>query len=175
LNRISSFQAAENIRTWIFDNKIEILNVGGPRKSKDTNIYKDVLDILETAFYLDIVDTSMPHMSGPAGHFRENYKLPQLPKTIDQAADTLISGFSFGDRTKIANLSPSKLESLAQAMTDEIVARFSIGEHNPDLMSACRKAAGNDSDDQNVAVKVIMERVWEILRQKRNVLKLVKS
>jgi hypothetical protein len=114
-------------------------------------------------------------MSVPSGHFRENYTLPQLPKTIDQAADIFISGLSFGDRTKIANLSPSKLKSLAQSMSEEIISRFSIGEHNPDLMSACREAPGTDSDDQNVAVEIIMERVWEKLRQKRNVLKLVKS
>lgn len=175
LNQMSSFQAAENIRTWIFDNKIEILNVGGPRSSKDPNIYKDVLDILETAFYLDIIDTNMPHVDVPSGHFREKYTLPQLPKTIDQAADILISGLSFSDRTKIANLSPSKLKSLAQSMSGEIISRFSMGEHNPDLMSACREAAGGDSDDQNVAVEIIMGRVWEKLGQKRNVLKVVKS
>ena len=175
LSQMSAFQAAENIRDWIFDNKIEILNVGGPRKSKDPNIYKDVLDILETAFYLDVIDTNMPHMSVPSGSFRENHTLPQIPKTIDQAADIFISGLSFGDRTKIANLSPSKLKSMTQPMGEEIIARFSIGEHNPDLTSACREASGTGSDDQNVAVQIIMERVWEKLRQKRNVLKIVKS
>jgi hypothetical protein len=175
LNRMSSFQAAENIRTWIFDHKIEVLNVGGPRQSKDPNIYKDVLDILETTFFLDIVETNMPHTSVLTGRVRENYKLPQLPKTIDQAADILISGLSFGDRTKIANLSPSKLKSLTESMSEEIIARFSIGVHNPDLMSACREVSGTDSDDENVAVEIIMDRVLEILRQKRNVLKLVKS
>jgi len=175
LNRMSSFQAAENIRTWIFDHKIEVLNVGGPRQSKDPNIYKDVLDILETAFFLDIVETNMPHTSVPTGRLRENYTLPQFPKTIDQAADILISGLSFGDRTKIANLSPSKLKSLTESMSEEIIARFSIGVHNPDLMSACREVSGTASNDENVAVEIIMDRVLEILRQKRNVLKLVKS
>ena len=175
LNQMSSFQAAENIRTWIFDHKIEVLNVGGPRQSKDPNIYKDVLDILETAFFLNIVETNMPHTSVLTGRLRENYTLPQLPKTIDQAADILISGLSFGDRTKIANLSPSKLKSLTESMSEEIIARFSIGVHNPDLMFACREVSGTDSDDENVAVEIIMDRVLEILRQKRNVLKLVKS
>jgi hypothetical protein len=175
LNRMNFFQAAENIRTWIFDNKIEILNLGGPRSSKDPNIYKDVLDILETAFYLDIIDTNMPRVSGPAGRLRENYTLPQLPKTIDQAADTIISGLSFGDRAKIANLSPSKLKSLTESMSEEIIARFSLDEHNPDLLSACREASGSNSDDHYVAVEIIMDRVWEKIRQKRNVLKLVKS
>ncbi len=176
LNQMNSFQAAENIRAWIFDNKIEILNVAGPRNSKDPRIYKDVLDILETAFYLDIIDTNMPHASVSSGLFHEKKDtLSQLPKTVDQAADTLISGLSFSDRTKIANLSPSKLKSLTESMSEEIITRFFIGEHNPDLMSSCREAVGNDNDDPHAAVEIIMERVWEMLRQKRNVLKLVKS
>jgi hypothetical protein len=174
LNQMNSFQAAENIGKWIFDHKIEILNVGGPRKSKDPKIYNDVLNILETVFYLNIISTNLPNLSASSGDVREKFTLPQLPQTIDQAADIFISGLSFGDRTKIANLSPSKLKGLAQSKCEEIIARFSIGEHNPDLIAACRKAAGNEFEDQNVAVEIIMERVWEKLRQKKNILKLIK-
>jgi hypothetical protein len=174
LNQVNAFRAAENIRNWIFDNKIEILNVAGPRKSKDPDIYKNVLNILEAAFYLDIIDTNMPQMSNPSGHFLEKYRLPQLPQTVDQAADTFIAGLSFGDRTKIANFSTSKLKSLSQSISEEIISRFSLGEHNPGLMSACREASGNNSDDQDAAVEIIMERVWEKLRQKKNLLKVVK-
>jgi hypothetical protein len=174
LSQVNAFRAAENIRNWIFDNKIEILNVAGPRKSKDPDIYKNVLNILEAAFYLDIIDTNMPQMSNPSGHFLDKYRLPQLPQTVDQAADTFIAGLSFGDRTKIANFSTSKLKSLSQSISEEIISRFSLGEHNPGLMSACREASGNNSDDQNAAVEIIMERVWEKLRQKKNLLKVVK-
>jgi hypothetical protein len=174
LNQMNSFRAAENIRHWIFDHKIEILNVGGPRKSKDPDIYKDVLNILEAAFYLDIIETNIPKVPDSSAGFHEKYRLPQLPQTIDQAADTFIAGLSFGDRTKIANFSTSKLKTLTQSISEEIISRFSIGEHNPGLMSACRKASGKNSDDQNAAVEIIMERVWEKLRQKKNLLKLVK-
>jgi hypothetical protein len=174
LNQMNAFRAAENIRNWIFDNKIEILNVAGPRKSKDPDIYKNVLNILEAAFYLDIIETNMPAMSKSSGGLHEKYRLPQLPQTVDQAAEAFIAGLSFGERTKIANFSTSKLKSLTQSISEEIISRFSIGEHNPGLMSACREASGNNSDDQNAAVEIIMERVWEKLRQRRNLLKLVK-
>jgi hypothetical protein len=174
LNLMNSFQAAEKISLWIFDHKIEILNVGGPRKSKDPNIYEDVLNILETVFYLNIINANLPNLSASSGRVHEKFTLPQLPQTIDQAAEIFISGLSFGDRTKIANLSPSQLRNLARSKSEEMIARFSIGEHNPDLTSACWEASGNDLNDQNVAVEIIMERVWEKLRQKKNLLKLIK-
>ena len=174
LNQMSSFQAAENIRQWIFDNHIEILNVAGPRNSKDPAIYQNVLDILETVFYLEIIDANMPHRDISA-NIHENPILPKLPRTIDEAADTLISNFSFADRTKIANLSLSKLKTLSESMSEDIIARFSLREHNQDLLSECMAVAGKNSGDHISAVEIIMERVWEKLRQKKNVLKLVKS
>lgn len=174
LNQMSSFQAAEKIGNWIFENKIEILNIAGPRNSKDPAIYKVVLDILETVFYFDIIDSNMPHISGATNPFHKNDKNQKLPKTIDQAADSIIAELSFGDRTKIANFSPSKLKDLTQSMSEEIISRFSLREHNQDLLSACREAAGGISDDENFAVEIIMTRVLEKLRRKRNILKLVK-
>ena len=44
LNGESAFQAATMINKWIISKKIEILNVAGPRASKDSNIYHDALD-----------------------------------------------------------------------------------------------------------------------------------
>lgn len=51
LNIISSFQAANEINDWILNNYIKILNVAGPRASKDPEIYKAASDILEAAIY----------------------------------------------------------------------------------------------------------------------------
>lgn len=39
--------AIELLKAWIKKNKIKILNVAGPRASKDRNIYKVTMDILE--------------------------------------------------------------------------------------------------------------------------------
>jgi len=46
------FQAARRTRSWIKSARIEILNVAGPRASKDSEIYQDTADILEIAFYI---------------------------------------------------------------------------------------------------------------------------
>jgi hypothetical protein len=49
LNKTEFFQAARQIRSWITDQEIKVLNVAGPRASKDPVIYRSTTDILERA------------------------------------------------------------------------------------------------------------------------------
>lgn len=49
LNKTESFQAARQIRSWITEQEIKVLNVAGPRASKDPVIYRSTTDILERA------------------------------------------------------------------------------------------------------------------------------
>jgi hypothetical protein len=55
LNRTESFHAAKQIKFWLAERKIEVLNVAGPRASKDPDIYPATVHILETVFYRDDV------------------------------------------------------------------------------------------------------------------------
>ena len=59
LNIRSEFQAAQMIKDWVNLHHIEVLNVAGPRESNDPKIYRTTVDILQTAFYLGIIDESM--------------------------------------------------------------------------------------------------------------------
>lgn len=47
INKAKNINAIESLNAWIIKNKIEILNVAGPRASKDKDIYKVTKDILE--------------------------------------------------------------------------------------------------------------------------------
>jgi hypothetical protein len=49
LNKLSSFDASEVVREWIEQEAIQVLNVAGPRASKDPGVYDAVVQILETA------------------------------------------------------------------------------------------------------------------------------
>ncbi len=53
LNRTESFQAAKQIISWLAEHEIEVLNVAGPRASKDSAIYPATFDILESVFCRD--------------------------------------------------------------------------------------------------------------------------
>jgi hypothetical protein len=54
LNKLPTFQAAMIIYDWISKNRIETLNVAGPRASKDPLIYGLVTVILELVYNLEI-------------------------------------------------------------------------------------------------------------------------
>ncbi len=60
LNKTGSFQAAKQIRSWLAEHEIEVLNVAGPRASKDPAIYPATVDILETAFCRDDLSSVHP-------------------------------------------------------------------------------------------------------------------
>ena len=47
INKTKIIDAIESLNAWIKKNKIEILNVAGPRASKDESIYKVTKDIFE--------------------------------------------------------------------------------------------------------------------------------
>jgi hypothetical protein len=54
----SAFRATLTIRDWISKNDIRVLNVAGPRASKDPNIYREAAVLLESVCYLDLSATS---------------------------------------------------------------------------------------------------------------------
>jgi hypothetical protein len=49
LNKTWPSQAVKQIRSWIAEHEIKVLNVAGPRASKDPAIYRATSDILESA------------------------------------------------------------------------------------------------------------------------------
>ncbi|OPL15419.1 MAG: hypothetical protein AVO38_10530 [delta proteobacterium ML8_D] len=49
LNGTESLQAAEQIKYWLAEHEIEVLNIAGPRASKDPAIYRSTTDVLERA------------------------------------------------------------------------------------------------------------------------------
>ena len=49
LNKTKSSQAAKQIKHWLAEHEIQVLNVAGPRASKDPAIYTSTKDVLESA------------------------------------------------------------------------------------------------------------------------------
>ena len=59
LNATINFKVPAEINSWIMKNNIEILNVAGSRESKDTDIHKKVLKIIQDVYLLGMVKESM--------------------------------------------------------------------------------------------------------------------
>jgi len=50
MNKLSVNDAVDALRAWIENNEIQILNVAGPRASKDPDVYNVTAKVLETLF-----------------------------------------------------------------------------------------------------------------------------
>ncbi len=160
LNKVSEFQASEQISSWIREHKIRILYITGPKDSED-NLYDTVSDILDSTFMILMAEA--PSRGELSDFFH-------LPKDVEEAAETLADKLTFREKTKIANSRKDKLMPLALSLGTYIRSEFRL-DTNDALMGLCRKITGSDEIDE--AILLIVERMWEKL-QKGNVLRVVK-
>ncbi len=172
LHKINAFQAAREIRSWIAEYGIEVLNVAGPRASKDPAIYRATADILETVFYLDLVDFTMLDPSSPLDWHHEDKIKDDLPQTIDQAVDILLGKLSLRDKTIIANIPENNLMDLPQSLEVHMQKELRFWLSNEVLLDSCRSTTGKKDLDGKGALSVIIKALWHKL-QKTNVLRIV--
>ena len=154
LNSTAAFQAAVEINRWIQENRIGVLNVAGPRASKDPKIYNMVLSILETVYYMDLS--------------AEKPEVPQrtsVPRTVKEAVDRLIKDLPLKDRTIIANMHEDELINLHFSLGMYIRNNFGLWAGKTELMEDCRRVAGNQNLHEDDASTVIILEVWRKLKE----------
>ncbi len=162
LNKLPTFQAAMIIDDWISKNKIEALNVAGPRASDDPLIYGLVTVILELVFNLTRSKGNEPELPNDVIE-AEKPKIPEQPTTVDKAVNFLISKLSLQDKLSIANMSEDDLGNL----------HFTLGLYtrnqllyprNDKLLESCRQTAMDKYLHWDQAPTVIIKRLWEKLK-----------
>ena len=173
LNKTDAFQAAEKIKSWITENDIEVLNVAGSRASKDPAIYQATVDIMETVFYLDLVDDTLNASFAVTPKRRTQMKKEILPRTVEEAADKLLLKLSLRDKTMIANIPKDKLTDLYHSLESDLQNEVGLWLTNESLLDSCRLRAGDDHLIEHGASLIIVRVLWEKL-QKTNVLKIVR-
>jgi len=151
----AGFFAARLINSWIAENRISVLNVAGSRASKDPAIYQATFKVLQAVFYLSEIDSSL------SNHGRSDGQ----PKTVDEAVDRLISELTLKDKTKIAKMGEYDLSALPLTIGQYIREKFGLGRGNEELMDSCRSISGEDILYKGTASMVIIEALWERLRQ----------
>jgi hypothetical protein len=155
LNKTIEFEAAQSVHSWIIRYGIRVLNVAGSRASKDPKIYHATFKVLETVFYMGFIKTNLNKPLQPE----------LLPKTVDEAVDRLISELTLKDKTKIAKMGKYDLSALPFTMGQYIREQFGLGRGNEELMDSCRSLSGEDDLHEESASMVIIEALWERLRQ----------
>ena len=141
---------------------IRILNVAGPRASKDPEIYGDVVRILEQTIQILIYeDKKSGAESGPD----TNRKPLNPPKTVDQAVERLISEMAFKDKSTIANMAEIELSVLHKTTGEYIRNAFGLWSGNKDLMTSCCFFAKRDKISEDEASSIIIRELWKRLRE----------
>ena len=162
LNKIPAFKAANMIRTWIKENGIEILNVAGPRKSKDNLIYQNVSKLIETIYYLDLIETRPSDselLQSNKSHASDN-----PPQTVAEAVTRLISEMALKDKTTIANMDESELIKLNSHLGRHILEGFGLWSGNEKLVESCLALADYPLQNEDDAVNFIIKKLWQELK-----------
>jgi hypothetical protein len=165
VNKTNSFKAAVLVNSWLIQNKIEVLNIAGPRASKDPKIYQNTKDILKTVLNLDIVQDSMPDLLKPP---LETNKRPDglpLPRTVDEATDRLVSEMPLKVKVILANMKEIDLISLHPTLGLYIRDNFGLWSGNEELMKSCRTLMGEEKIHEDSASQLIISKLWEKLRE----------
>ncbi len=173
LNETFAFQAAERIRSWILKQGINVLNVAGPRASKDPDIYQRTVDILETAFYMDIVHSTIPEKASVDASGRQEIEDQKFPRTVEQAVEKLLGKLSLRDKTMIANIPEENLLDLYNSLDENLQNELKLWLKRPELLASCRAKTERGERDPIDAVSVIITALWHKL-QTTNVLRIIK-
>jgi len=166
LEKIPAFQAAIAINDWITKMEIAVLNVAGPRASKDPKIYNDTLSILESSYYLGLVKggaSAAPAADRPGS---DSEGLPsRKPQNVAEAVARLISQMPLKDKATIANMTPDELPNLFASIGQYIVNNFGLLSGNRKLIESCRNEADGPFQSEEDAMAVIINALWQKLRQ----------
>ncbi len=147
LNATPSVQAMSIVSSWIRLYDIEVLNVTGPRSSRNPDIYHDTMSLLVKALCVCLIkDNIDTFFFGQASGYR----------TVDNALRHIVSGLSFKQKVMIANMKVAEIETLRYALD------LYIGSHPEMTPVGSRDKTGllNNADHT-----VIMKKLWEELRK----------
>jgi hypothetical protein len=165
LNKLPSFQAAMIIEDWIAKNGIETLNVAGPRHSKDPIIYGLVTVILELVCTLKTPKITHSELSHDVLNFKtDKLETVNLPKTVDETVNCLISNLTLKDKSTITKMSEDDLTNLHPTLGLNIRNRF-LYPRNDKLLESCRQIARDEYLHWDQAASIIIRELWKKLRE----------
>ncbi len=170
LNERDILPAALEILNWLDEHGIKVLNVAGPRASKDPKIYKVVKEILES---LLILNASVDRIFSS---FRFSKTAPdkntRKPATVEEAVDRLMSEMNLKDLNKVAKMSEDDLINLHFTVGMWIRNSF-VYPRNDKLLQSCREVSGDKYLHWAQMHMVIIRELWKRL-QETHKLKVVK-
>ncbi len=156
LNKTPAFIAASEINNWGSKHGIEILNVAGPRASKDPKIYEDTTYIIQGVILLGLVKAQSGSVL--TDHDKDEYleKLPVPPRSVDEAVDQVIEDLDLRDKVTIAKMNLDDLVNLHSGLHVYFKNVFGLWPGNKELIESCRAISKEPVRDDNDATCVIL-------------------
>ena len=161
LNLTGHYDAASLIVSWIKLQRVKILNVAGPRASKDPEIYRDVVTILERTIQI-LKDKER----------RANSEPSEPPKTVEETVDRLVAEMPLKDKTSLANMEEADLVELHFSLGIYVRNKF-LYPRNEKLLESCRQKGMDKYLHWDQASLVIIKELWRRLRES-HILRIVK-
>ena len=163
LTAVPDFRAAIDIKRWMEAHDVGILNVAGPRASKDPDIYDAVMKILEAVFLLRVTDDDVSDLIyRQFGHKQEPLK-ERSPEIVDHAVDRLIAEMPLKDKVRLAAMAEDDLKKLHSSLELYIRNNFRLWDDSR-LLESCRELSGNKDLQPDEAARLIIRQLWEKLK-----------
>jgi hypothetical protein len=162
LNQTPAFKSATLISSWIDKNRIEVLNVAGPRASKDSQIYSAVLKLIESVHYLQLLEIS-PAQTGASKNSSPS-AFEKMPLTVDEAVEILIAHLPLKQKATIANMDESELIKLRPSLGKYILNKFDLWFGNEKLKQSCLAQANFALHSEDDAAALVVKELWRKLK-----------
>jgi hypothetical protein len=167
LEKIIVFDAAIDVYEWLKGHDIKVLNVAGPRASKDSQIYELMWNLLEMVLHMDTISSAMPKVDGPFDENQEQMRTnkDRFPQSVEEAVEELLKQLTAKTKSRVASRPQSDLEGLRHLIGSDIARQLGLDLENTALIESCRNHAGKDIVSVSEAVNIIIKKLWERLRQ----------
>jgi len=166
LDEKGAFMASSEITAWVMDNNIAVLNVAGPRSSRDPKIYDKVKGIIKTVCLQGVAMENIENSPWQSSKlWRDEDHPTDMPKTVDEVAEDIIMTLDQGDKFFFGNLKEDALEPLEMALEIYLRQQLRVWSVNEALQQSCLQVAREEGLDESNAPKVIIRRIWRKLRE----------
>ena len=160
-----SFEAATLVNDWIQKHNIDVLYIIGPFTTEYLYVDRHVTVIVEGALLLDITDAPQGSRIQDLPYDKYLQKLSAIPKTVDEAVDQIVSDMSLEERVRLANFDKEDLRVINYSLSIFIRNQLFMKDVNKELFESCRAVSGNKNLNEATAALVIIEKLWEKLRE----------
>ena len=162
LSRQPPFDAAVQINNWIVDYDIKILNVAGPRASKDSKIYQSTLDIIESVLFVCLSENNFIHK---ARKWNDVEHPSDMPKTVDEAVLDIINEMDLRDRSILGNLSKEDLFLFHLNLGRDIKQQLAVWSVNEALKESCFRFCEEEGLETSDPAMAIVVKLWKRLKE----------